>query len=67
MILLDKKLIKSVSLALSLPSSIFVLAYILKTLVEDKIISSLTAVIILVLFIANTLFMMVWYANKNKD
>ncbi|MBT7611496.1 MAG: hypothetical protein HN576_17175 [Bacteriovoracaceae bacterium] len=65
--LIDKKLLKSLGLALSLPSTIIFMAVLCKELVNSDVLSKTWAIILFLAVILNTLFMMVYYAFRNKD
>ena len=62
----DKKWIKPMALAMSLPSTALCVAWFLWYLVGKEIISEKVAVIILLLSIGNILFSMVYFAMKKK-
>lgn len=64
---LNKSWMQSTALALSLPTTIFVLAWALKDLVESKIIEAWVAILIFALVIGNTFFLMIWYSYKNTN
>ncbi len=64
---IDKRNIKIIALALSLPSSLFCLAWLLLKLAEQNIISKLTAVIVLLLYLFNTIFLIAYYVSRNKN
>lgn len=63
----DKKWVKPLALALSLPGTIFGAALILMKLAQAEVISKLVAIIIFLLIVGNTLFLLVYYGYKNKD
>jgi hypothetical protein len=65
--LIDRKLIKSLGLALSLPSTIIIMALVSKELVESGVLSKSWGIILFLAVILNTLFMMVYYAFRKKD
>lgn len=65
--IIEPKYIKIITLAISLPSSIFALGWYLLTLAQKGIISSLTAVILIVAYVVNTIFLIALYVSKNKD
>ena len=65
--LISKKWAKVVALALSLPSTIFVTAWLLFEGAKLGYYSKTLAVIIFMLIVCNTLFMMAWYAIRQKD
>jgi len=62
----DKKWLKPMALAMSLPSSALVTAWFLWTLVEKEVISKNTAIIILLAIVGNILISMVVYALKSS-
>ena len=62
----DTKWLKVLALAMSLPSTIFACAWGLWKLVEINTISKITAIVILLAIVVNTLVMMVIYALKNR-
>ncbi len=62
----DQKWIKPMALAMSLPSSALVTAWILWTLVEKNIISKTVAIVLLMIIILNILISMVVYAVRNN-
>ncbi len=64
---IERKYIKIVALALSLPGSIFFLAWFLLGLAEKKIISSLTAVLIIIIYVTNTIFLIARHVWKNNN
>ena len=64
---LDKKWAKIVALALSLPSTIFVMGLFFKMLVDGGILSKTVSVILFLLVILNTLFLIVYYAMKKRS
>lgn len=65
--LIDPKYIKIIALAISLPSSIFALGWFLLKLAQDGVIHKLLAVGLIILYVANTIFLIAYYASKNKD
>ena len=65
--MIEKKWVKTLGLALSLPSTIFAVAIISMKLVEFGVIRKWLGVLIFLLVVGNTIFLMVWYAYKNKD
>lgn len=65
--MLDKKWVQITGLALSFPSTILVSAYGMKILVENEYISKTTGVLIFLAIIFNTIYLMVYYAFKNKN
>ncbi len=65
--LIEPKYIKIIALAVSLPSSIFALGWYLLSLAQQGVISSLTALALIILYVANTIFLIAYYASKNKD
>ena len=67
MIKIEKKYVKIIALALSLPSSLFFLAWFLLHLAEKKVISSLLAVSIIILYLANTIYLIARYVAKDKN
>jgi multisubunit Na+/H+ antiporter MnhG subunit len=62
----DKKWIKPMALAMSLPSSALMVAWFLWTLVDQQVISKNVAVIVFLLIIGNILVSMVIYALRNS-
>jgi len=62
----DKKWLKVLALALSLPSTIFACAFGIWRLVENEIISRGVGITILLAIVINTLVWMVVYALKNR-
>ncbi len=65
--LFDKKLMKSLGFALSLPSTILFMAFLSKELVDSGVLSKTWGIILFLAVILNTLFMMVYYAFRKKD
>jgi hypothetical protein len=65
--MIDRKLLKSLGLALSLPSTIIFMAVACKELVDSGVLSKTWGIIIFLAVILNTLFMMVYYAFRKKD
>jgi hypothetical protein len=65
--LFDKKIMKSLGLALSLPSTIIFMAFLMKELVDSGVLSKTWGIILFLAVILNTLFMMVYYAFRKKD
>jgi hypothetical protein len=63
----DKKWLQVTGLALSFPSTILLTAWGMKILVENEIISKFWGMIIFLAIICNTIYLMVYYAFKNKD
>jgi hypothetical protein len=63
----DKKWIKIMGMAMSLPSTIFVMAYISMELKKAGYLSQTQAVLLFLAVVCNLLFMMVYYAYKKKD
>ena len=64
---LDPKWIKIVGIAMSLPSTIFVTAWLSMKLHEIGYISEVQAVLLFLAVVCNMLFMMVYYAVKRKN
>lgn len=64
---MDKKWIKIMGLALSLPSTIFITAWGTMHLAEIGILTKVQAVLIFLLIVLNILFSMVYYAYKRKN
>ncbi|EQC52183.1 hypothetical protein [Bacteriovorax sp. DB6_IX] len=62
----DKKWIKPMALAMSLPSSALMTAWFLWTLVEKQVISKNTAIFIFLAIVGNILISMVVYALKSS-
>ena len=63
----DRKMMKSLALALSLPSTILFMALLSRELVNSGVLSKTWGIILFLAVILNTLFMMVYYAFRNKD
>ena len=63
----DPTLVKTLGLALSLPSTIFIMAYGSMELVKSGVLSKTWGIILFVGVVSNTLFMMVYYAFRKKD
>jgi purine-cytosine permease-like protein len=63
----DRKWVKIMGLAMSLPSTIFVMAWGSMELVKLGYISKLIGVLIFLGVVCNILFLMVYYAYKRKD
>ncbi len=63
----DRKWIKVLGIAMSLPSTIFVTAWGTMQLHEKKILSQTQAVLLFLAIIINMIGMMVYYALKRKD
>jgi hypothetical protein len=63
---IDRKWVKTLGLALSFPSTIFGAAASLFWAVGQGYISKLVAILVFLLVIGNILFLMVYYAFKNK-
>jgi hypothetical protein len=63
----DRKMMKSLALALSLPSTILLMALLCRELVDSGVLSNLWGIILFLAVIFNTLFMMVYYAFRTKD
>ena len=64
---IEKKWLKIVSLALSLPATIFASVWISKFLVEEGIVEEWLGVVIFLALICNTIFLIVFYAIKNQN
>lgn len=64
---IDPKMVKTLALALSLPSTIFVTAFASMELVKSGVLSKLWGIILFIAVVGNTLFMMVYYAFRKKD
>ena len=62
-----KKWLQIMGLALSLPSTIFVVAWGAFHMAEIGLISKLVALLILLAVVGNLLFLMVYYAYKRKN
>ena len=62
----DKKWVKPMALAMSLPSSALMTAWFLWTLVDKQVISKNVAVFVFLAIIGNILIAMVVYALKNS-
>jgi uncharacterized membrane protein len=67
MIMAQKKWHQIMALALSFPSTIFLTAWAMKELTERGVISKLVGVVVFLAILCNTLFLMVYYAYKNKS
>ena len=65
--LIEPKYMKIVALAISLPSSIFALGWFLFGLAQKGIISPLVALALVILYVANTIILIAYYASKHKD
>ncbi|WP_372655239.1 hypothetical protein [Halobacteriovorax sp.] len=65
--MLDKKWVQITGLALSFPSTILVSAYGMKLLVDKEYLGKTTGVLIFLAIIFNTIYLMVYYAFKNKN
>ncbi|OUR92950.1 hypothetical protein A9Q84_20800 [Halobacteriovorax marinus] len=63
----DKKWVKTTGLALSYPSTILISAIGMKELVERNILSKTWGTIIFLAIIFNTIYLMIYYALKNKN
>ena len=63
----DKKWMQVTGLALSFPSTILISAWAMKHLVDNNYISKTVGIIIFLAIICNTIYLMVYYALKNKD
>ncbi len=63
----DKKWLQVTGLALSFPSTILASAWIMKILVDNNYISKTWGIIIFLAIICNTIYLMVYYAFKNKN
>lgn len=63
----EKKWIHVLSLALSLPSTILVMAWFSKFLVDNEILTWGWSISLFVLVIANSIFLMVYYAFRVKN
>jgi hypothetical protein len=63
----DRKWIKIMGLAMSLPSTIFIMAWGTMELHKKGILSQAQAVLLFLASIFNILFMMVYYAYKKKN
>ena len=64
---LNPELMRSLAFALGLPSTIFTVAFIMMKLVKGGVISPTFGMIVFVVVVGNSLFLMVWYARKNKN
>lgn len=67
--LIQKKWAKVVGIALSLPSSIFGMALLTEMLIKNQMVPKTIGWLLFILFIINSIIVMVWYALrvKNKD
>ena len=64
----DKRWIKVLSLALCLPSTIFVMGYFVHEVIENELMDPFWALMIFFAVIFNILFFMVWHARfKDKS
>lgn len=63
----DKKWVQVTGLALSFPTTILVSALGMKYLVDNEILTKFWGIIIFLAIICNTIYLMVYYAFKNKD
>ena len=63
----DPKWIKIMGLAMSLPTTIFVMAWGSMHLFKIGILSQVQAVLLFLAVVLNTLFLMVYYAYKRKN
>ena len=64
---MDKRWIKVLGLALSLPSTILLLSWFLYQAVQNRWLSAFWAVAIFLIVIGKMLFFMVWNARSPKD
>lgn len=64
---MDKNLMAVMGLALALPSSILAVAAVVYNLIEKKLISNMTGLIIILVVIFNIFFLMFKHLRKNKD
>lgn len=64
---IQKKWIKVLGLAMSLPSLIFACAWFIFNLVDEQIITRGVGIIILLAIVINSLVLMVVYALKNRS
>jgi hypothetical protein len=62
-----KKWMHVTALSLALPSTIFFVGYFLFALVDQGVFSRLVALLIFIAIVGNTLFLIIWYAIKNKN
>ena len=63
---IEKKWFKIVSLALSLPTTIFVSAWLCRLLVIEKVLERWAGALLFVALVCNTIFLIVFYAIKNR-
>jgi hypothetical protein len=63
----DRKWIKIMGLAMSLPSTIFVMAWGARELINSKILTETQAMLLFLAVVCNILFLMVYYAYKKKN
>jgi purine-cytosine permease-like protein len=63
----DQKWLKIMGLAMSLPSTIFIMAWGSMQLHKMGILSQTQAVILFLAVVCNVLFLMVYYAYKRKN
>lgn len=64
--MLDKNWLKSLGMAMSLPSTILFSAILCKKLVDHEVMTWGYASVIFVSMISSTIFLMVYYSYKNK-
>ena len=64
---MDKNLLAVMALALALPSSILAVAAVVYKLIEQNLVSNMTALIIILAVIFNIFFLMFKHLRKNKD
>jgi hypothetical protein len=63
---IEKKWLKIVSLALSLPTTIFVSAWLCRLLVMKQVLERWAAAVLFVALVCNIIFLIVYYAIKNR-
>ena len=63
---IEKKWFKIVSLALSLPTTIFVSAWFCRLLVNEKVLEKWAGGLLFVALVCNVIFLIVFYAIKNR-
>ncbi len=63
---IEKKWFKIVSLALSLPTTIFVSAWLSRLLVTKGVLEQWAGALLFVALVCNTIFLIVFYAIKNR-
>jgi hypothetical protein len=64
---IEKKWLKIVSLALSLPATIFASVWISRFLVQEEIVEEWLGDVIFLSLVCNIIFLIVFYAIKNQN